>query len=453
MPLAEKRGVKLVYPAPPSGLDNFDFDHGKVELVLNNLISNALKFTPAGGSVRISVGVTQNHPDTRDFGSEKKPVYFQTQKILAVRVSDTGIGIAPENLPKIFDRFYQADASRTRAGEGTGIGLALSKELAVLMGGGITVKSELGKGSTFTFWLPVGFTNDDGQFTPDVPARAVETENPKQALPKSETRNLNREGSKSIALVIEDNTELRHFIGRSIEEKGWQVIEASDGEDGIKKAFDFVPDLVVSDVMMPRKDGFAVLEELKNGEMTAHIPVILLTAKSGAESKLKGLRQGADDYLTKPFSAEELLARMENLVENRRRLRAFFSGQLMAQTIGDQAMTSGEETAEFLTEPDRVFLRKFTLAIEENLSNEGIGIEDFAKIMLLSRSQLHRKMRALTDKSPTDFVRDYRLERAYAMLKNREGRVGEIALRVGFGNEKYFSTVFREKFGTSPSQI
>lgn len=253
-----------------------------------------------------------------------------------------------------------------------------------------------------------------------------------------------------IALVIEDNPDLRRFIRQSIESE-WQVVEASDGEEGIHKAIELVPDVVVSDVMMPRKDGFAVVDTLKNNELTAHIPIILLTAKSGIESKLKGLRRGADDYLTKPFSTEELLVRMENLLETRRRLRQLFGGQNLSLS-----MVSKEEDgahADFLSEPDRTFLQKFTLLLEENLDNEIISVEDFAKKMLFSRSQLHRKLRALTDKSPTDFVRDYRLDRAHAMLKNREGRVGEIALRVGFGNEKYFSTAFREKFGVPPSQI
>ena len=251
--------------------------------------------------------------------------------------------------------------------------------------------------------------------------------------------------------MIEDTAELRTFLRKSIAGAGWPVVEASDGEEGLKKTAELLPDLVVSDVMMPRKDGFAVVNELKNAELTAHIPIILLTAKSGIESKLAGLRRGADDYLTKPFSTEELLARMSNLVETRRRLRRLFGGQNLSLSM----MPNGEQgpAADFLSEPDRTFLQKFTLLLEENLDNEVISVEDFAQKMLFSRSQLHRKVRALTDKSPTDFVRDYRLDRAHAMLKNREGRVGEIALRVGFGNEKYFSTVFREKFGVPPSQI
>jgi len=439
LPLAEKRGVDLTLKnvgmvQNPSNFDadfNFDFDAGKVELILNNLISNALKFTPAGGSVVVNVGRVQNPSNV---------------EAVEIRVADSGIGIPAEVLDKIFDRFYQVDpdeSGHTRAGEGTGIGLALSKELAELMGGKILVESELGKGSTFTFWLPL--TVDGGRWTADggrdtvdgVPPSAVHRP-PSAELP--------------VALVIEDNAELRNFIKKSIG-AGWQVVEAADGEEGVKKALELLPDLVISDLMMPRKDGFEVVDELKNAELTAHIPIILLTAKSGIESKLAGLRRGADDYLTKPFSTDELLVRMENLLENRRRLRSIFGmtvdgGRL---TVGGGGHTA--DAGEFLSALDREFLQKFTQILDENLSDERLGVEDFARKMFVSRVQLHRKLKALTDRSATDFIRDFRLDRAHALLKNRAGRVGEIALRVGFGNEKYFSTAFKEKFGVPPSQV
>ncbi len=252
-------------------------------------------------------------------------------------------------------------------------------------------------------------------------------------------------------LVIEDNAELRRFIKNSLGEN-WQVAEASDGEEGVKRALELVPDLVISDLMMPRKDGYAVCNELKTNELTAHIPVILLTAKSAVESKIKGLRTGADDYLTKPFNTDELLARMENLVETRRQLRARFRHETGAAGIGAAAV-SPQVSEEVLSAPDREFLRKFNLILETHLADETLGVEDFARKMFISRVQLHRKLKAVTDQNATDFIRDFRLERAHAMLRNREGRVGDVALRVGFGNEKYFSTVFREKFGVPPSQV
>jgi len=429
--LAEKQGVKLTISAP-SDIPLFEFDPGKVELVLNNLISNALKFTPEGG--RVAIGMRD---EGRGMKNSAASSLIPHPSSLFVSVTDTGIGIPGKELDRIFDRFYQVDGSHTRAGEGTGIGLALSKELAELMGGGISVKSEVGKGSTFTFWLPV-------QAVADV---AV-TEMPVSAAPeilkqKTPNRHSTTDGERPVALVVEDNAELRMFIKQSIGE-AWQVVEASNGEEGVKRAIELLPDLVISDLMMPVKDGYALCYELKTNELTAHIPVILLTAKSAVEAKLKGLRTGADDYLTKPFNTDELLARMENLVELRRKLRERYGSKPFGE-----AMQSNED----LSPPDQEFLKKFTLLLESHLADETLGVEAFSQKMLISRSQLHRKLKAITNRSATDFIKDYRLERAHAMLKNREGMVSEIALRVGFGNEKYFSTVFKEKFGVSPSQV
>jgi AraC-like DNA-binding protein len=195
------------------------------------------------------------------------------------------------------------------------------------------------------------------------------------------------------------------------------------------------------------------VDTLKRNELTAHIPIILLTAKSGIESKLKGLRHGADDYLTKPFGTEELLARMDNLLAVRRKLRQLFGTRGMELATLPNTPPSVKNSEYILSEPDQAFLRRFVLLVEEKLDDEHTAVEDFAVKMLLSRSQLQRKLEALTGQSVWEFVRNYRLDRAHAMLKNREGRISEIALRVGFGNEKHFSTVFKERFGVSPSQI
>jgi signal transduction histidine kinase/DNA-binding response OmpR family regulator/ligand-binding sensor domain-containing protein len=434
LPLAEKRGIKLTLRSGNSAgsekLAGVIYDASKVELVLNNLISNALKFTPENGRVEVSLAVAASAPDST------KP---ETPQI-RLQVKDTGIGIPQEALGKIFERFYQVDGSNTRVAEGTGIGLALSKELAELMGGGILAESPVeGKGSTFTFWLPaspgpLSQTGQEERAGDPVTAPALMAEK----APGAET---------PLVLVIEDNAELRRFIKNSIGE-GWQVIEAADGEEGLKRAFELLPELVISDVMMPRKDGFEVCDALKNHELTAHIPVILLTAKSALESKIKGLRRGADDYLAKPFHTEELLARMENLVETRRRLRERYSRSAAAVPAEESA---GEGA--FPTDLDRDFMRRFILTLEQHLSDENIGVEELAQKMLISRVQLYRKLKALTNQSVTDFVRDYRLDRAMAMLKERKGMVYEVAAGVGFSSESYFSRAFKERFGISPGQV
>lgn len=382
-PMAGQQGVSLSLSAPED-LSEVTFDLKKTEHILNNLLSNAFKFTPKGGEIRVEV--------------EQTPMGIQ------LFVRDTGIGIPPDALGKIFDRFYQVEGGEG----GAGIGLALSREFAERMGGTLSVQSEQGKGAVFTFQLPLS--------SPAKTPAPVDAERP-------------------IALLIEDNPELRGFVAQCISGP-WQVVEATNGEEGLRQAREIIPDLIISDLMMPLKDGYAVVDEIRSNELTAHIPVILLTAKSAMDAKIKGLRAGADDYLTKPFNTDELLARMENLVSMRRRL-----------------LQPGPASDEHLTDPDREFLKRFTALLDENLSDENMSVEILAQRMFLSRVQLHRKLKAITDRSVSEFVRDYRLDRAMAMLKKREGLVYEVASRVGFGNEKYFSRAFKEKFGLPPSQV
>lgn len=418
LPLSEQRGIRLSLKIE-SDPQPFVFDAGKVELVLNNLISNALKFTPPDGAVKVACR-NATLPDGKGG--------------VAVSVSDTGVGIPAADVGKIFDRFYQVDGPDAGKSKGSGIGLALSKELVELMGGQISVDSEPGKGSVFSFVLPA---------RRNAPAAIAEPETSTGA-PEIEPAPRAAQTERSSVLLIEDNAELRGFIRKCLSD-AWEVVEASNGEEGVRKAQELIPDLVITDLMMPVRDGYAVCDDLKNGELTAHIPVIMLTAKSAQDSRIRGLRTGADDYLVKPFNTEELLARMENLVVQRRRLREYFSRQ-------PAAMTAVPDDSKFLTSPDREFLRRFTQLLEQNLSDESLGVEDLAQKMFISRVQLHRKLKALTDRNVSDFVRDYRLDRAMAMLKNREGLVYEVAARVGFGSEKYFSRAFKEKFGIPPGK-
>ncbi|MFM9947175.1 MAG: response regulator [Saprospiraceae bacterium] len=469
LPLAEKKNIKLSLSIDPD-IPEFFFDYNKVELTLNNLISNALKFTPKSGSISISAAISPLPASPLP-----SPACNQPAQAVVIKVSDTGIGIPKAALDRVFERFYQVSATEKNAqltthtweeagiSTGTGIGLALSKELTEMMGGILVAESPNpltgGQGTVFSFWLPMRYTAavepDDAKEFPqeailsqsDVVADAS-PEPPSAAIPSKATQDkAGKRIEKLAALVIEDNADLRAFIKASIREQ-WQVLEATNGEEGIQTAIELIPDLVITDLMMPLKDGYVVCDELKNNELTAHIPIILLTAKASLDAKLKGLRKGADDYLTKPFHTEELLARMDNLVEIRQKLRERFSKQSLGTSISDSP-----DNHEFLSPPDKEFLRRFILMLEENLNNVELGIDDFAKKMFLSRSQLHRKTRALTDQNPTEFIKGYRLEKAMSLLKNREGGISEIATRVGFSNEKYFSTVFKEKFGVSPSRV
>jgi len=247
----------------------------------------------------------------------------------------------------------------------------------------------------------------------------------------------------ALVLLIEDNADMREFIRAAIPAP-WEVVEAANGTEGIQKAREIVPDLIISDLMMPGKDGYEVCEILKSEELTAHIPIILLTGKTTMESKLKGLRTGADDYLVKPFHTAELLVRVENLIESRRMLRDRFS---------PEAPSSETEPNAHLAPPDRDFLNRLLGVLNEHLSDESFTVEDLAGNLFISRVQLHRKLKAIADKNATEFIRDYRLERAMVKLQNREGLVYEVAYQVGFRSEKHFSRAFKEKFGVSPSQV
>ncbi|MBC7777896.1 MAG: response regulator, partial [Phycisphaerae bacterium] len=246
-----------------------------------------------------------------------------------------------------------------------------------------------------------------------------------------------------LLLLIEDDTELRQFLRASLPSE-YRIAEAADGEEGIQMALELIPDLVISDLMMPKKNGFEVVEALKSNPSTSHIPFILLTAKAAIESKIQGLRHGADAYLTKPFRADELVTYIENLLLSRKRLQEHFSKSVQSQTVAISAVAA-------FPLQENEFLQRLIQVVEANLDNEDMDADTFARSVFISRSQLHRKINALTGTSLTEFVRNHRLDRAKDMLAQREGSISEIAWRTGFQNAKYFSTCFKERFGTTPS--
>lgn len=430
--LARQKNIQLGLSSPSESL-NLLFDAHKVELVLNNLLANALRFTPEWGHIHLQYGV--DLPASPNTSSGR----------VWVKVTDDGLGIPTAALQKIFDRFYQVDdpSNRSeRAGTGTGIGLALSKDLAELMGGGLFAVSpppDAVKGSVFVFWFPLAMSAfKAGESTTALPVAQPMTAGDTPAV---------IDGTRPVVLVIEDNVDLRAFIRMSIAGTV-QVLEASDGEKGLQEAIEKLPDLIISDIMMPGKNGYEVCEALKHNEITGHIPIILLTAKSGQDSKLQGLRAGADDYLIKPFHTEELLARIENLLEQRRKLRQRYAAQMEAP-----ATVAGiQETPLAMSPMDHAFLNRFTEILQACLSDDSLGVEEFAKKMYVSRVQLHRKLKAITDQSATDFIRDFRLREAMKLLKTRTDSIADIAAEVGFKNEKHFSTVFKEKYGISPKE-
>ena len=372
-----------------------------------------------------------------------------TEHTLILIVEDSGIGMTQEQLAHIFDRFYQADTSSTRKGEGTGIGLSLTKGLVHLMKGNIRVESSKNQGSTFTITLPLlkvvqnGHVTTGSQFVFSNGHEIVNRSNSSSTVQNSFTSSEQNNPDKDIILIIEDHPELRSFIRSSMQES-YQVIEASNGKEGIDKAIAIVPDLVLSDVMMPEADGYEVLKALKEHEATSHIPIILLSAKSAIEDRLRGLGIGADDYLTKPFHEEELRLKIRNLIGMRRHIQQKFSFSNLKISGGTNQSSSSKENE---------FLRKITAKIEQGISDTNLSVMTLTEHVFMSRSQLYRKIKSLTGQSPNEFIRNYRLDRALEMIKNKEGSIAQIADKVGFGDEKYFSTRFKERFSLSPSEV
>ncbi len=401
--LANERGIGLTVKTEFDELF-VELDQQKVDLILHNLLSNALKFTEREGQVVVRV---------------KK----ESEK-LVFSVSDTGIGIKKEALAHIFNRFFQTDLDNHRY-EGTGIGLALTNELVHLMGGSIIVESEFGIGSTFAVTIPCTF----------VEAQDV-VDQKTDKLIKTAQKITSSEDAEVI-LLVEDNYDVRSFIRQVLADE-YKVMVAHNGEEGIKQATEEIPDIILTDVMMPYKDGFELTEELKEDVRTSHIPIIMLTAKADVESRISGLKTGADVYLGKPFNEDELKVHIQNLISLRNSIQKRFGGEINIRELGE----SQEDE----------FVKKIHSIILENLDDDTFGIEEVCKALAVSRTQLHRKLKALTGKSTSIFIRDIRLVEAKKMLLSTKLTISEIAYSVGFNDPNYFTKLYSEKFSHSPTK-
>lgn len=394
-------------------------DKDKFQKIVTNLLSNAFRFTPENGSVSVDV----ENGDKR----------------IRITVRDSGPGIPKEQLDKIFDRFYQVEGTEG----GTGIGLSLVKELVQLHKGQISVSSDTGRGASFRFSIPVSreFYSEDDVEVSGKETTAV-TAIPSSGYAEEEVKEMIGDSSLPTVLIVEDNTDLQQFISDTLN-KEFNVTVAGNGKEGIEKALVLIPDLIVTDVMMPVMDGVAMTNELKKNEKTSHIPVIMLTAKATIESKIEGLKTGADDYLVKPFDGDELIARIQNLINQREKLRELYSKKIISITP-DKAEVSSQEN---------IFLEKIRAAIDENLDNEMFGVVDLANAVNMSRSQLHRKLKALTGEAPNELIRNFRLERALDLLRKNVGNITEVAFMIGFSSPAYFSKCFSDRYGFSPTDV
>jgi signal transduction histidine kinase/DNA-binding response OmpR family regulator len=428
------------------------FDPEKLEEVFSNLLLNALKFTPPGGKVTSSCRRGRVRDNSFPYG------------YVELSVQDTGVGIPRNQLPHIFDRFYQTGESRQSSQKGTGIGLALTRELVLLHQGKINVHSTHSSegdnsGTEFVIRLPLGTEHPEAEEKSSIPELSsgnkelldirtqymLEDEANETVEPVAEIGNPPDEESdpgardKHIVLVVEDNADVRKFI-RDPLEPGYTVVEARDGREGIDKAKEFIPDLIVSDIMMPGMDGYELCRVLKKDVKTSHIPIILLTAKASDQSVIEGLETGADDYITKPFNTRILMTRIKNLIDLRLQLQQKIQKQLMMQPAEISVSSVDQE-----------FIKELQHMIEKNLSDPELNVELLSKKLYMNRSTLYRKIMALTGESPIQFIRSYRLKRGAQLLKAKFGNVSQVALEVGFSNMAYFARCFKEKFHQLPS--
>jgi signal transduction histidine kinase/DNA-binding response OmpR family regulator len=427
--LAQRRNIQLeteVDPHLKNDLRNeaitFYFDDDIVEKILYNLLSNAFKFTPDGGSITVSISL----PD-------------KEKKFLELKVEDNGVGIPKDKLPFIFNRFYQADDSNKRQYEGTGIGLSLVKELVELHEGRITVTSEINKGTAFSCYLPLNKkinTKTDAAKSPQPQLTPVFVEEDNIINDATITKN-----GEPVILIAEDQQDVRKYIREKLV-NDYKMLEAKNGVEALTIAKEQMPDLIISDVMMPKMDGFELCKLLKTDNLTSHIPVILLTARAEETDKLSGLETGADAYLIKPFNAQELKIRVNNLIAVRNKMRAKFSEKLTVKP-SEIAVTSR----------DRLFMQKLLSATESHIADEQFSVAQLAAEANMSTSQINRKLKAIINQSAQQFIRSVRMQRALELLKSNSATVSEIAYQVGFSDPGYFARVFKTHFGYLPSEI
>ena len=414
---AQKKHIAISMNAPDVVMLRADQD--KIERICYNLLSNALKYTSEGGEISLMA---------KEEGGR-----------VMISVADNGCGISSDELPYIFDRFYQAK----NAGRGTGIGLAIVKAFTELHHGEVSATSIEGKGSTFTIHIPV---RQKGEVTNQPTEKIEQLVEPSSAeeVP-NQARHIDEliqpyQTDKPEVLIIDDNIDIRTYL-RSVLSEKYNVSEAADGKVGLELARKIVPDIVLSDIMMPVMDGLAFCQQLKTDKAISHIPVILLTARSLDEQRAEGYEHGADAYLSKPFSLRLLLSRIDNLIESRKKLNQTWSKGVEDDEIGDIS-----------NEIDKSFLKQLRKIIQENLANSDLSVEQIGDEIGLSRVQLYRKVKALTGYSPVEIVRKARLTRARHLLQTTERTVSEVAYAVGFSTPSYFSKCYKDEFGESPKK-
>lgn len=433
--LAERKHIHYTFKATPESFDLW-FDSEKMEKIITNLLSNAFKYTSENGTITVSLQLFDN-PNPG-------------QEHMDITIRDSGSGIPENQIDHIFDLYYQAQNASNLEQAGTGIGLALIKQFVELHHGEILVSSTVGLGTSLTVRLPVGNQHlSPTEITYD-PADAHASRYTSYELEShfSEIEEIPSklqweyaQGEEPVLLIVEDDPDIRHYITDAFS-SSFKITEAVDGKEGLEKALEIIPDLIISDVMMPHLDGFVMCERLKTDEKTSHIPVIMLTAYSGEEKLQEGFSSGADDYVTKPFNINLLKQKIKNIIQTRRNLIEKFS---QSTSLDTQKLTSN--TA------DQKFLNKAIEVIEANMDNSDFGVENFSDQFNMSRRNLLRKIKSVTGLSVNEFIKNIRLKKSVQLLHDVEMNISEVAYATGFNDPKYFSKCFKEQFGKSPSEF
>ncbi|MCR5453535.1 MAG: response regulator [Bacteroidales bacterium] len=399
--LGTKQGIVISFESDGNDDDfRMPFDRECIATILDNLISNSLKYTEKG-FIKISL--------------------TRSQQFAVIAVEDSGCGISPEALPRVFDRYYQEKGAHQASG--TGIGLSLVKNLITLLGGRIEAQSKLGEGSKFSVYIP-----------------GLATEQP-AASPTP---------GKTTILVVEDNADIQNYIAISLKDT-YRILSANNGAIGVETAIKEMPDIIISDIMMPVKNGIDLCKELKSNILTSHIPIILLTAKNGIEDKTEGYVAGADSYLTKPFSATLLYTRIENLLETKRRMKAFFA---KSTTKADKKEQENKREAfiESLNAIDAEFLQKVDSIVKEQMGDPDFSVSTLSNILAMSTSTLYRKIKALTGITSTDYIRKIKMQNAAKMLQSGRYSVSEVSFKVGISSDNYFRQCFKDEYGVTPAE-
>jgi signal transduction histidine kinase/AraC-like DNA-binding protein len=421
--LAAGRKITLIYSSHDEGLV-MDYDPDKLMQIISNLLSNALKFTQSSGHIEVTTSMTG---DGR----------------FELRVSDNGIGIPEDFIPHVFDRFSRVEESSGNANPGSGLGLALTNELVRLLDGTITVESVLGEGTEFTVTLPVTYNAplQEGPGLHELKSKMTHFFIHHNKQEKSPLDHKPGSGEKPMLLIVEDNYDVVHYL-LALFARDYDVIVAANGEEGVSKAVEYVPDIILSDIMMPVMDGIEMLEVVKNDIRTSHIPVVILTAKADVSTRLEGLARGADAYISKPFDRIELQVQLQSLIKQRKKLQERYA-QVGHLVLPDEKGFHIEDA----------FMERMRTLMITNLCNENYDIQKLCHEMSMSRTQLYRKFRSLTDRSPNDYFRSLRLHKAKDLLAGSEVTVAEAAYRSGFKNVSHFSRVFAREFGIKPREI